>query len=191
MWQEISRFGKKLVEYGLVESHFGNISIRTGDTMLITRSGSALDEIDRDAVVEVGIDRFSSMDLIASSETIVHRAIYMNTSALAIIHAHCPYSVIESLIGDSAIVPVDSEGIYFLHEIPVVTGGIGTSDLAENAASLLREHKGVIIHGHGTIATGMILEEAYVVTSQIEHSCMVKYHVDLFNLFSACKSGGR
>ena len=191
MWQEISRFGKKLVEYGLVESHFGNISIRTGDTMLITRSGSALDEIDQDAVVEVGIDRFSSMDLIASSETIVHRAIYMNTSALAIIHAHCPYSVIESLIGGSAIVPVDSEGIYFLHEIPVVTGGIGTSDLAENAASLLREHKGVIIHGHGTIATGMILEEAYVVTSQIEHSCRVKYHVDLFNRFNECEKGGR
>ncbi|HDN65254.1 MAG TPA: fuculose phosphate aldolase, partial [Methanosarcinales archaeon] len=41
MWQEIARFGKKLVEYGLVESHFGNISVRTGDGMLITRSGSA------------------------------------------------------------------------------------------------------------------------------------------------------
>ncbi|HIE31328.1 MAG TPA: aldolase [Methanosarcinales archaeon] len=191
MWQEISRFGKKLVEYGLVESHFGNISIRTGDTMLITRSGSALDEIDQDAVVEVGIERSSSMDLIASSETIVHRAIYRNTSALAIIHAHCPYAVIESLIGDSAIVPVDSEGIYFLHEIPVVTGGIGTPDLAENASSLLREHKGVIIRGHGTIATGMILEEAYVVTSQIEHSCLVKYHVDLFNRFNECRMGGR
>ncbi len=191
MWQEISRFGKKLVEYGLVEAHFGNISIRTGDTMLITRSGSALDEIDRDAVVEVGIDRSSSMDLIASSETIVHRAIYKSTSALAIIHAHCPYAVIESLIADSPIVPVDSEGIYFLHEIPIVTGGIGTLELAENAASFLREHKGVIIRGHGTIATGMILEEAYVVTTQIEHSCQVKYHVDLFNLVSECGEGGR
>ncbi|RZN33676.1 MAG: aldolase [Methanosarcinales archaeon] len=189
MWQEISRFGKKLVEYGLVESHFGNISIRTGDTMLITRSGSALDEIDQDAVVEVGIAGSSSMDLIASSETIVHRAIYQNTSALAIIHAHCPYAVIESLIADSPIVPVDSEGVYFLHEIPVVTGGIGTSDLARNAAPLLREHKGVIIQGHGTIAVGMVLEEAYVVTSQIEHCCQVKYHVDLFNRVSECWKG--
>ncbi|NOQ32829.1 MAG: hypothetical protein GQ567_01325, partial [Methanosarcinales archaeon] len=42
--------------------------------------------------------------------------------------------------------------------------------------------------GHGTIATGMILEDAYVVTTQIEHSCMVKYHLDLHN---ECKGRGR
>jgi len=188
IWQEIARFGKKLVEYGLVESHFGNISVRTGDGMLITRSGSALDEIDRDSVVEVSIDGTSSMDMIASSEAIVHRAIYKSTSALAIVHAHCPFSVIESLIEDSRVVPADSEGLYFLHEIPIVTGGIGTSELAENSASSLREHTGVIIRGHGTIATGMLLEEAYVVTTQVEHSCMVKYHLDLFN---ECKGRGR
>ena len=181
MWREIARFGEKLVKYGLVESHFGNISVRTGECMLITRSGSALDEIDEDSVVEVAIDGTSSMDMIASSETIVHRAVYKNTSALAIIHAHCPYAVIASLLEDSAVVPIDSEGIYFLHEIPIIDGGIGTSDLAENAAPALRKHKGAIIRGHGTIAVGMLLEEAYVVTSQIEHSCMVKYHVDLMS----------
>ncbi|MEA1864442.1 MAG: class II aldolase/adducin family protein [Euryarchaeota archaeon] len=81
---------------------------------------------------------------------------------------------------DSAVVPIDSEGIYFLHEIPIIDGRIGTSDLAENAAPALREHKG-IIRGHGTIAVGMLLEDAYVVASQIEHSYMVKYHVDLMN----------
>ena len=179
MWREIARFGKKLVGQGLVESHFGNISVRTGGGMLITKSGSALDEITEDSVVEIPIEGTSSMDRVASSEAIVHRAIYMSTPALAIIHAHCPYSVIESLIEDSRVVPLDSEGICFLHEIPIVTGGIGTPELAENAASGLSEHKGVIIRGHGTIATGMVLDEAYGVTAQIEHSCMVKYHVDL------------
>ncbi len=180
-WQEIARFGKKLVEYGLVESRFGNISVRTGDQILITRSGAALDDIDEDSVVEIEIDRTSSTDMVASSEAIVHRAIYRETSALTIIHAHCPYAVIESLIEDSAIIPIDSEGIYFLHEIPIVIGGIGTPELASNAAFALREHKGTIIRGHGTVAIGTIMEEAYSVTSQIEHSCRVKYHVDLFN----------
>lgn len=188
MWREIARFGKKLVEHGLVESHFGNISVRTGVGMLITKSGSALDEITEDAVVEIPIEGTSSMDSIASSEAIVHRAIYMSTPALAIIHAHCPYSVIESLIEDSRVVPVDSEGICFLHEIPIVTGGIGTPELAGNSASALRECNGVIVRGHGTIATGVALEGAYVVTTQIEHSCMVKYHL---NLFDNCKGRGR
>ena len=53
MWREISRIGKKLVENGLVESHFGNTSVRIGSRMLITRSGCALDEITEDSVVEV------------------------------------------------------------------------------------------------------------------------------------------
>ncbi|MGP8330177.1 MAG: aldolase, partial [Methanosarcinaceae archaeon] len=180
MWQEISNIGKKLVNHGLVESHFGNISVRIGNKMLITRSGSALDELTKNSVVEVEIEGTSGLDLIASSETIVHREIYKNTSALAIIHAHCQFAVTESLLSDfDYIVPVDSEGQYFLHEIPIVKGGIGTTKLAENTACALAEHKGAIIYSHGTFAVGKILDEAYVVTTQIEHSCAVKYWYDL------------
>ena len=180
MWQEISNIGKKLVNHGLVESHFGNISVRIGNKMLITRSGSALDELTKNSIVEVEIEGTSGLDLIASSETIVHREIYKNTSALAIIHAHCQFAVTESLLSDfDYIVPVDSEGQYFLHEIPIVKGGIGTMKLAENTARALAERKGAIIYSHGTFAIGKILDEAYVVTTQIEHSCAVKYWYDL------------
>ncbi len=51
MWQDMAKFGKMLVDHGLVESHFGNISIRTGSKMLITKTGSALDGIDENSVV--------------------------------------------------------------------------------------------------------------------------------------------
>ncbi len=184
MWQEISKIGKKLVDHGLVESHFGNISVRIGNKMLITRSGSALDEITENSVVEVELEGTSGLDMIASSEAIVHRAIYKDTSALAIIHAHCQFAVTLSLLADfdsdsDFIVPVDSEGQYFLHEVPIVKGGIGTPQLAKNTACALAEHKGAIIYSHGTFATGKILEEAYVVTTQIEHSCAIKYRYDM------------
>lgn len=43
MWHNISKFKKKLVDRGLVESRFGNISIRIADKMLITKNGSFLD----------------------------------------------------------------------------------------------------------------------------------------------------
>ncbi|HEY9245764.1 MAG TPA: aldolase, partial [Candidatus Methanoperedens sp.] len=146
MWHEIAKFGKKLVDHGLVESHFGNISIRTGGKMLITRSGFALDEINEDSVIEVEIDKPSSLDIIASSESLVHRMIYKNTSALAVIHAHCPFAVIASLLAEGdVVVPIDSEGQYFLHEIPIVCGDIGTAELAKNTANALRDHKGAIV----------------------------------------------
>lgn len=183
MWQEIAKYGRKLVEHGLVESNFGNISIRAGDRMIITRSGAALDEITEDSVVEVGIEETSSLDLIASSETVVHREVYRQTSALAIIHAHCPYAVVESLIakkaGRDSILPADSEGQYFLGQVPVVMGGIGSRELAKNMAVALTEHRGAVIYSHGTFAIGKTLSEAYVVTTQLEHSCKVKYLYEL------------
>ncbi|TGC10904.1 aldolase [Methanolobus halotolerans] len=180
MWREISRIGKKLVDTGLVESHFGNISVRIGSRMLITRSGSALDEISEDSVVEVGLDRTCALDIIASSEAVVHRAIYSNTPALAIVHAHCPFAVTMSLLcRNGAIEPVDSEGQYFLGDIPVVRGGIGSSELAGNISLALASHRAAIIHSHGTFAIGRVLDEAYVMTTQVEHSCKIKYWYDL------------
>ncbi len=177
----MAKFGKKLVDSGLVESHFGNISIRTGTIMLITRSGFALDEIDENSVVEVDINKPSSFDMIASSEAVVHREIYRNTSGLAIIHAHSPFAAIESLLaGEDLIIPLDSEGEYFLHEIPLVRGGSGTRELARNTSDALRDRKGAIVKGHGTFAVGKVLEEAYVVATQIEHSCKIKYYYELY-----------
>lgn len=181
MWQEMAKYGRKLVDHGLVESNFGNISVRAGDRMLITRSGTALDEITFDNVVEVDIRDISSLDIIASSETVVHREIYRRTSALAIIHAHCPYAVVESLIAGpgKVIFPVDSEGQYFLGDIPVVGGGIGSRELAENLADSLSGHRGSVVFSHGTFAVGRTLGEAYIVTTQLEHSCRVKYLYEL------------
>ncbi len=180
MWQEIAKFGKKLVERGLVEAHSGNISIRSGSKMLITKSGFALDEITENSVVEVYIDKPSSLDSVASSESPIHRAIYKNTPELAIIHAHPPFAVIESLLaGHGTIVPLDIEGQHFLHEIPIVCGSPGTPGLAKNILGALEKHNGVIVQSHGTFAAGKTLEEVYVVTALIEHSCKLKYYYDM------------
>jgi len=176
--QEMAKYGKKLVERGLVESTVGNISVRLADKMLITRSGAALDEITRESVVELDIDKPSSLDAVASKESPVHRAVYRKTPALAIIHAHCPFAVVESMLVEK-IVPLDIEGQYFLHEIPVVRGGAGTQELAENTSEALKEHRGAVVFGHGTFATGKTLEEAYSVTTLMEHSCKVKYYFDV------------
>ncbi len=177
----MAKYGRKLVEHGLVESNFGNISVRAGDRMLITRSGTALDEITCDNVVEVAIRDTSSLDIIASSETVVHREIYRKTSALAIIHAHCPYAVVESLLTGTgkSIVPVDSEGQYFLGDIPVVGGGIGSKELAKSLADALSGRRGAVVFSHGTFAIGRTPGEAYIVTTQLEHSCRVKYLYEL------------
>ena len=179
-WQEISKFGKKLVERDLVESQFGNISIRKGEKMLITKSGSALDEINEGSVVELDIEKPCDFERIASSETIVHRTIYKHTSALVIIHVHPAFAVIESLLVDTkSIIPINIEGEHFLHEIPIVKGAPGTAELADNVSQTLVGHKGAIVFGHGTFAIGKTLDEAYFITALVEKSCKLKYYFDL------------
>ncbi len=180
MWREMARIGSKLVNHGLVESNFGNISVRKGNNLLITRTGCCLDEISEETVVEVPIDRNSLLDKLASSETAVHRQIYRNTDAGAIVHAHCPYSVTLSLLQEHGnISPIDSEGVLFLGDVPIVKGKIGSEELAESASSTLLNHHGIIVYSHGTIAIGKNLDEAYIFTTQIEHSCKIRYLYDL------------
>ena len=199
MWQKISEIGKKVVGAGLVEANFGNISVRSGsgNSFLITKTKTALDEIQRDGVMEMPVfcgeddtyvdaETLKEMEKTASSETPIHRRIYAETKTKAILHAHCPYavvmSVLESEAGSTSIVPVDSEGKLFLKEIPIVAGGIGSEELAENTANALKNAKGVIVLGHGTIAIGETLEEAYHITAQMEHSAKIKY------LYAAAKN---
>jgi L-fuculose-phosphate aldolase len=180
MWQEMAKFGKKLVERDLVGSQFGNISVRKGEKMHITKSGIALDEINEDSIVELDIEKPCDIDRIASSETIVHRTIYKHISALAIMHVHPAFAVIESMLIDTeSIVPINIEGEHFLHEIPLVKGAPGTAELADNVAHALIGHKGVIVTGHGTFAIGNTLDEAYFITALIEQSCKLKYYFDM------------
>ncbi|MDI6889138.1 MAG: aldolase [Methanocellales archaeon] len=176
MLKEMAKFGKKLVESGLVSSQFGNISVRVDNKMIITKRGAMLDEISDGGVIEIDLEESKNFDLKASIEATVHREVYRSTSALAVIHAHPPYAVVGSLmVRGKNIKPMDCEGLYLLHEIPIVEGETGTKQLAEVVSYALQDHKGVIVRGHGTFAIGETLEEAYVVTSMIEHSCKVKY----------------
>ncbi len=179
MWQEIEKYGKKLVAYGLNHSHFGNISIREGDTLLITRSGCLLDEINEQTLVEVNIQKGNAAN--ASSETIVHRQIYTKTPAQAVIHVHSPFATIESILmtNSRVIFSEDTESKSFMRKIPIVSGEPGSQELAEEAANALVNHKAVISRGHGIFAAGASLEQAYIYTCSVEHICKIKYFCDL------------
>ncbi len=176
-WQEISKFGKKVVCAGLTSSRFGNISKLTGKTIHITCTGSMLDELNETHVVDVGLEGACPLDEMASSETCVHRAIYQRTPAKAVIHTHSPYAVALSIIEGNSMDPIDSEGTHFLGTMPIVEGFFGSSDLASNVSSALRNHAACIARGHGVFAAGKNLTEAYTVACMAEHSSQVRYLV--------------
>ena len=110
----------------------------------------------------------------------MHRAIYLQTSALAVFHGHGRFSIIDSLASaEEHVIPADAESAYYLPEIPIIEGESGTEELGHAAAKALQGHRGVLIRGHGVVAKGDSVEEAYAMLAVIEQACHIRYHLAL------------
>jgi L-fuculose-phosphate aldolase len=152
------------------------MSVRVGDRLVITRRGSMLGRLRPEDLIETGVERDDSGIAMASSEIVVHRAVYQRTAAQAILHTHPPHGVVLSLELEE-IIPIDSEGSYLLHRVPVVATEktVGSGEMAEVISSALCEYKACMLRGHGLFATGHLLEEAYQWTSAFEASARILY----------------
>ncbi len=156
----------------------GNMSIRDGNAMYITRRSSMLGHITPGDIVEVDIYEDDDRYRFASTESIVHRAIYQRTNALTVIHTHPPYATLLSMLDDK-LIPVDSEGRYYFDNIPVVNpkNPIGSSESADLVSQCLRDHKAVMVRGHGSFVRGDTLEDAFKLTTSLEASAFFLYHL--------------
>ena len=166
--------GRDLFTGGLASSHSGNLSIRLGDRITITRRGSMLNCLEEHDLIETGVSKNSRSTPLASSELPVHRAIYRETQALAIVHAHPPHAVALSL-NRTEIVPSGVEGLSLPDEVPVIGWNMDVQPgkLSELIAQALKTHRIIVVHGHGTFAIGQLLEEAYDLTTALEQSCQI------------------
>jgi L-fuculose-phosphate aldolase len=176
IWRDFRKFGRLLDSHGMNTSHSGNLSVRRGDRIFITRRGSMSADIRKNDVIETGIYEDDSGIVLASTETIVHRAIYQDTSALAVIHAHPPYAIVLSLL-EKDIIAVDAEGAYHMHKIPVLDlkVPVGSSEAAEKLPPVLKNYKAAMVRSHGVFTTGNILEEAYMMVSIVDSIARLRY----------------
>jgi L-fuculose-phosphate aldolase len=172
--EQFQRIGRDLFLAGVISSHGGNMSVRMGDRLQITRRGSMLARLEARDLIETGLEENDANVMLASTEIGVHRAIYLNTSAQAIVHTHPPYAIARSLVCDE-IVPIDSEGSYLLHKVPVVASELtaGSREVASLLPQWLKEYDLVMLRGHGPFAIGHLLEEAYQLTSVFEMTCRI------------------
>jgi L-fuculose-phosphate aldolase len=90
--------GSALFNRGLISSSSGNLSIRMGEHIVITRRCSNLANLQEQDLVETGVYKNDRNTPFASVELPVHRLIYQKTAAKAIVHAHPPYVTALSLV---------------------------------------------------------------------------------------------
>ena len=169
LYEEFRDIGRDIFVTGLTSSHGGNMSVRVGDRIIIKRRGAQFGRLKISDFVETKLYGKDSGITRASTELIVHRAIYENTSALAVIHSH-PRTAITLSLSRDEIIPVDNEGSYLLRKIPVVTVEMasGSQEMANAVSEALQGYKIIMQRGHGCFSIGQTLEEAYHWVSTLE-----------------------
>jgi L-fuculose-phosphate aldolase len=179
MFREI---GEDLYTAQMISSHGGNLSIRLGDRVIIKRRGAMLGRLKPNDLIETRLDKNDSGVVLASTELIVHRAIYQRTPALAVCHCH-PRTAVAFSFSRDELVPIDNEASYLLKKIPVVTEEFasGTPQMANKVAEALKNYKIILLRGHGSFAIGQTLDEAFHWSSTLEESCQMELAAKLIN----------
>jgi ribulose-5-phosphate 4-epimerase/fuculose-1-phosphate aldolase len=183
--------GKLTVDHRLVDSYFGNISLRHEDTLHISQTGSSLDNL-KGCVDPCPIDGSSCAAITASSELPAHLQIVQHTEYKAILHGHPKFAVILSM--DCNIENCECSNTCHIkcpHErsvcnIPVVSGEVGSGPygLCKTVPKAIRNSPGVIVYGHGLFTAGTEdFNQPFRSLLEIENNCREEY----FNRMNALR----
>ncbi len=175
--EELCKYARKIVEKGMVVGPGGNISARDGDTMLVSPSGFALEEILPEQWVAVSIADGSiqaAPGLRPSSEVLMHLYGYQaNPSIGAMIHTHPANSIAFGLIGEKLPIMFPDQAA-LTGETGFVPYVVPTTALLANAVKeKINAYTTLLLGNHGLVAVGRNLREAYYRTEVVEESARI------------------
>ena len=163
VYRAVAQAGRLTVENRLVDSFFGNVSLKWGDTLFISQTTSSLDELEG-CIDPCPLDGSACTSITASSEFSAHMSILRLTGMDAILHGHPKFSVIMSmdcrkkncLFRGSCHTSCPEKR--FIGDIPIVPGEVGTGPfgLCNTLPPAMEGNRGVIVYGHGlfTVSKG-------------------------------------
>ncbi|MGV9966467.1 class II aldolase/adducin family protein [Streptomyces olivaceus] len=172
-WAELVATARRTVADGLVVGTSGNVSVRVGDTVLVTPSGVPYDRLTPDDATGVDLaGRQVRGTLVPTSELPMHLAVYdADPAARAVVHTHAVHATAVSLLVPE-LPPV--------HYMTAALGGpvrvapyaaYGTGELARGMLDALAGRTGCLLRNHGTITYGASLDQAYDRAAQLEWMC--------------------
>lgn len=186
---EIVRVGQLLYQKEFIVSGDGNISARLDDThILCTPSGLCKGFMRPEELLVINLDGQridpptpENAHLRPTSEMAMHLEVYKNRpDARAVVHAHPPTAVALSIAGVSLTECMLPEVIVTLGLI--ATTPYTTPSSAENAAAIrhaIRQHDGIILQRHGSLAVGNSPMQAFHRTETIEQIARITFMTNL------------
>lgn len=171
-WEALVATARRTVADGLVVGTSGNVSVRVGDTVLVTPTGVPYDRLGPGDMVGLGLDGRQVLgSLRPTSELPLHLAVYRATGARAIVHTHAVHATAVSTLVDE-LPPI--------HYMTAALGGpvrvapyatYGTDELAGHVLRALTGRTACLLRNHGTLTHGDTLDQAYDRTAQLEWMC--------------------
>ena len=169
--KQIILYGKKLGEKNMSPATSGNISVRCGENILITGSGTCLADLTEDEIVLIDKNaNLSEGKINPSSEKNLHTAIYaIRPDINAIIHCHSPYASAFAVCRIPLSKPIISQNVFYFGEIPVAPYALpGSEKLVENSAKFFAKHNAVLLANHGIILGAQNLKSTYYLMETAE-----------------------
>ncbi|MFA5529835.1 MAG: class II aldolase/adducin family protein [Thiohalomonadaceae bacterium] len=173
--EDLIRHYHWLRQYGYNDSHSGNASVRDGDGLWVTPTGSCADTLQAGELIRCPLDGAPTPG--ASLDAPLHQRVYhSNPEALAVLHSHGPYTVAMTLDGQD-FCPPDFEAWYYFKRVPVITIPYEdyTRDAPARVAEVLAHRPVVVVRGHGVFACAPSLNLAYKWTCSLESSAKTAF----------------
>lgn len=168
-------YGKKLLETGLVQGTYGNLSVRRDErSMLVTPSGLDYAGLQPKDMVKVNLETLVwEGSLRPTSEKGLHGKIYrVRRDVGAVIHTHSKYCAIFAAARKD--VPIEDVKVQEIFGKTVKLAAYalpGTEELWTHTLEALGENNGCIMANHGMLCVGKTLKDAFENCCMLEEYC--------------------
>ncbi|WP_207746993.1 class II aldolase/adducin family protein [Clostridium sp. 1001283B150225_161107_B6] len=187
--REVVKYSHLLYERGLVTAAGGNVSMRCGDTVIVTASGVSLRDTREDNLIlcdQNGKLIVCPDGLKPSKETIFHLKIYqIRQDVDSVIHVHPAYSVGYS-INDRKIPVLTASAKMKVIDVPVVDyANPGTEELASYVEQIVKEAPedihAMVLKAHGIIAYEKGMSQCFDTAELVEDTAHIAYVAEMLS----------
>ncbi|GGL94611.1 class II aldolase/adducin family protein [Nakamurella endophytica] len=168
---------RELAAWGLSPGTSGNVSVRAGDTMLMTPTGASLASARADGLVTVRLDDGSATGGTPSKEVPLHRGFYSRDPSFgAVVHLHSPYAMAASCLAPwsehSAVPPISPYFLMRVGQTPLLPYfRPGDPALGSALAAVPFDCRAALLQNHGQIVAAPTVEEARDMAVELEEAC--------------------
>ena len=171
--EEITAIVKKEYRIGMVNTFEGNVSMRIGDTVLVTPSQIPKESMVPEQVIEMDLEGNvlkALPGIVPSIETNMHLALYrLRGDIKAIVHNHSVYASAFAMTAEGMRSESNFELNYLFGDVPVVPyGRAGTEAVYKEFDKYLGNRHGLLLANHGLVTFGTTLENAFSYAEGIE-----------------------